>query len=115
MPVEIITTRNFQKEAKRLLKKYSSLRTELIELQSSLTEHPTAGTPLGHDCYKIRLAIKSKGKGKRGGARVITHVVVSLRTGDGEMRRVYLLSIYDKSEFASISDLDLRRLIEELQ
>jgi hypothetical protein len=29
-------------------------------------ENPTQGTPLGKDCYKIRMAISSKNKGKNG-------------------------------------------------
>lgn len=61
------------------------------------------GTPIGNDCYKIRLAIKSKGKGKSGGARVITHVYVSKTT-------VYLLIIYDKSDQKNISDNELKEL-----
>ena len=115
MSVEIIPSRNFQKEAKRLLKKYPSLKDELKELNRTLTISPTFGTSIGFDCYKIRLAIKSKGKGKSGGARVVTHVVVRLRMADPIAQRVYLLSIYDKSEFESISDQDLRKLIQEIK
>ncbi len=115
MNVEIIASQNFRKEAKRLLKKYPSLKGELKELNETLEENPALGTPLGHDCYKIRLAIKSKGKGKSGGARVITHLVVKMTTIEAKHQRIYLLSIYDKSEFETISDKDLRRLIDELK
>lgn len=114
MSVEIIASCNFRKEAKRLLKKYPSLKGELQDLNALLAENPTSGIPLGYDCYKIRLAIKSKGKGKSGGARVITHVVLSIRSVATQTQRVYLLSIYDKSEFASLSDNDLRKLIREI-
>jgi mRNA-degrading endonuclease RelE of RelBE toxin-antitoxin system len=62
--------RSFEKDAKKLLKKYASLRNELIELGDELAENPTLGIPLGKDCYKIKIGIKSKGKGSRGGARV---------------------------------------------
>ena len=72
--------------------------------------NPNLGTPLGSDCYKIRLAIKSKAKGKSSGARVITHLVVNI-----EAEQIYLLSIYDKSEFAIISDKDLKRMIKNLK
>jgi mRNA-degrading endonuclease RelE of RelBE toxin-antitoxin system len=57
--------------------------------------------------YKIRLAIKSKGKGKSGGARVIPYVM----TDDKE---VYLLTIYDKSEFGSVNDKTIKAIIESL-
>jgi hypothetical protein len=72
----------------------------------SLVEYPSQGTPLGQDCYKIRLAIKSKKKGKSGGARVITLVKIVQET-------VFLLSIYDKSEKDDISEKDLEAFINQ--
>jgi hypothetical protein len=62
---------------------------------------------LGNDTYKIRIAIKSKGKGKSGGGRVITYVVK-----DNE--EVYLLTIYDKSEFENVDDKMLKNIIQSL-
>lgn len=107
MSFEVLTTSDFKKDSKPLLKKYKSLKTEILDLITSLEEDPTQGTPLGNDCYKIRLAIKSKGKGKSGGARVITCV----RIIDSF---VYLLTIYSKSEKDNISDKELQQLIEGL-
>jgi len=60
----------FQREAKHLLKKYPSLKNELFELRELLGRNPFEGTPIGQGCYKIRISIASKGKGKSGGARV---------------------------------------------
>lgn len=71
MSYTIELTDNFKKEAKKLIKKYASLRTELGK---ELTENPTLGIPLGNDVYKIRLSIASKNKGKSGGARIISFV-----------------------------------------
>lgn len=107
MSFEVLTTSDFKRDSKPLLKKYKSLKTEILDLIASLEEDPTQGTPLGNDCYKIRLAIKSKGKGKSGGARVITCV----RIVDSF---VYLLTIYSKSEKDNISDKELQELIEGL-
>lgn len=97
----------FERELKRLAKKYVSLKTEYVELVQSLKEEPNQGIPLGNDCYKIRLAIASKGKGKSGGARVITYVQVSLTT-------VYLLTMFDKSEKESIPDKELQSLLLQI-
>lgn len=97
----------FERQAKRLIKKYPSLKDELLQLIASLKADPKQGTPLGHECYKIRLAIASKGKGKSGGARVITHVVVAEQT-------VFLLNIYDKSEKENLSDNELKELLQQL-
>ena len=101
---EIIPILPFQRQAKRLVKKFPSLKKELLDLIESLKVEPLQGVSLGGDCYKIRLAIASKNKGKSGGARVITCVYIT----DNE---VYLLSIYDKSEQSSITSQDLKNWI----
>lgn len=98
----------FRRQLKSLLKKYASLSGELRELNDQLLSNPTLGTPIGHGCYKVRLAIASKGKGKSGGARVITYVQVVGET-------IFLLAIYDKSEQASISDQQVRELLSDLR
>lgn len=103
----ILTTPQFHKEAKALLKKHPSLPNDLELFFESLQNKPVQGIPLGNDCYKIRLAIKSKGKGKSGGARVITYVKI-------EANKILLISIYDKSVKASVSDRELRNLIENI-
>lgn len=108
MSYNVIPTQKFIKEIKRLVKKFPSLKNEYAELIDELKTNPTAGTPLGDDCYKIRLAIASKNKGKSGGARVITYIVVDDIT-------VFLLTIYDKSEQVNISDKELKAMIKNLQ
>ena len=100
-------SRRFQNEAKRLIKKFPSLVKELKELKTSLIENPFQGIPLAHNCYKIRIVIASKGKGKSGGARIITNAYVKGKT-------VYLLTIYDKSEMENITDKELLELLKEL-
>jgi mRNA-degrading endonuclease RelE of RelBE toxin-antitoxin system len=107
MNCSVILTDKFKKDAKRLIKKYPSLKQELAELGLLLRKHPDTGTRLGNDTYKIRLAIKSKNKGKSGGARVITYLLT-------EDKEVYLLTIYDKSEFDSIDDKLLQDIISSI-
>ena len=104
MNYKIEITRNFEREAKPLLKKYASLKGELYVLGEELSENPEKGTPLGNNLFKIRLAIASKGKGKSGGARVITY----LKTEQGN---VYLLSIYDKGVKDTISDNEIKDIL----
>ncbi|MEX2568340.1 MAG: type II toxin-antitoxin system RelE/ParE family toxin [Cyclobacteriaceae bacterium] len=108
MSYKVDTIAPFRKEAKKLIKKYPSLKNELAELGSLLSTNPTAGTALGNNCYKIRLAIASKGKGKSGGARVITHFYVVDNT-------IFLLSIYDKSYQENISDSQIKALLKLIQ
>lgn len=106
MSYNIELSANFKKEAKRLTKKYPSLKTELAELFEELEENPTTGTPLGNDIYKIRLAIASKNKGKSGGARVLSFVKVTQTT-------VLLFSIYNKGEVDSLTDKEIKELIKD--
>jgi mRNA-degrading endonuclease RelE of RelBE toxin-antitoxin system len=108
MSYNIIPTEKFVKEAKRLIRKYPSLKSEISDLNKILAENPAIGTPLGNNAYKIRVAIKSKGKGKSGGARVITYLV----TKDQE---IYLLTIYDKAELSTIDDKTLKKIINSLK
>ncbi|WP_313138757.1 type II toxin-antitoxin system RelE family toxin [Myroides sp.] len=105
MSYNIIATPKFLKEAKKLGKKYYSLKEDLSLLIEELQQNPMLGTAIANNCYKVRIAIKSKGKGKSGGARVITHLVI-------ENDNIYLLSIYDKSEYDSISDSEIKELLK---
>ena len=106
MSYKIELTDNFKKEAKKLIKKQASLRTEIAELGKELAQNPTLGTPLGNDVYKIRFAISSKNKGKSGGARVISFVKIIDET-------VFLLSIYNKGDRDSISDKEIEELLKD--
>jgi mRNA-degrading endonuclease RelE of RelBE toxin-antitoxin system len=107
MSFNIEVSAKFKKQLKKLAKKFPSLKNEFKLLLESLEENPKQGTSIGNDCFKIRLAIASKGKGKSGGARIITHLQIINNT-------VYLLSIYDKSEQSSISDKEIKELIKYL-
>ena len=105
MNFDVEVTHYFKKQAKHLIKKYPSLKNEISSLIDSLALHPEQGASLGKGCYKIRVPIASKGKGKSGGARIITHVqVVRLK--------VYLLTIYDKSELENLTDQELKEILE---
>lgn len=115
MSASVITTENFRREAKKLLKKYQSLKTELGDLIDELENEPLKGAKIGEDTYKIRLAVKSKGKGKSGGMRVITYVDIEVKLKEEDEIVVYLMSIYDKSNTSNISNKLLNRLVKEIQ
>lgn len=104
MNYSVKTIPRFEKNLKKLSKKYPSLKSEYANLVKNLKENPELGTLIGHNCYKIRLAIASKGKGKSGGTRVITYFLVADDS-------VYLLSIYDKSDKDNLTDKELTRII----
>lgn len=103
---KVVTTSGFEKDAKPLFKKYHSFGDDFEKLIQLLQTNPKLGTSLGLDCFKIRLAISSKGKGKSGGARVITCFKLTQET-------VILLSIYDKSDRETITQKQLKALLKE--
>ena len=107
MSYNVITIHTFDKQAKRLLKKFPSLKNELSELINSLKSNPQQGTYLGENSYKIRLSIASKGKGKSGGARVITQLYIQETT-------VILLTIFDKAEQSNITDKEIQLLLKQI-
>jgi len=108
MIVNIVLGGEFKREFKRLAKKYKSLPKDYLALIAELKENPLQGVDLGGGVRKIRMAIASKGKGKSGGARVLTlNVLVS---GDAD---VTLLTIYDKNEIDNVSDEYIRWLVKE--
>ena len=81
------------------------MKLEFAELIKSLEQEPEQGTSLGNNCFKIRIAVASKGKGKSGGARIITNVLITDAI-------VFLLTIYDKSDKDSLTDAELKELLK---
>ena len=102
---EILAT--FKKEFKRLLKRYPSLIEDVKTLRQNLEAFPDLGTDLGGGLRKVRMRITSKGKGKSGGARVISFTVVVAV----EETEINLLYIYDKAERSSISKKEIEELL----
>lgn len=107
MNVKIEPLPTFKREAKRLNKHYASFADDYERLINELEANPHFGTDLGGGLRKIRMAITSKGKGKSGGARVISFTVVVAV----EESEINLLYIYDKAERSSISKKEIEELL----
>lgn len=108
MSCKIFTFPSFEREAKRLNKRYKSFKSDLKELMNELSSSPPSlGADLGGGLRKVRMAIKSKGTGKSGGARIITVVLADIKDGLG------LLYIYDKSERSTIKGKELTDLLKK--
>src|SRR5690606_1952796 len=102
---KVYSTRFFYKKAKRLLKKYASLENNLKHLEQALLKNPKIGISYGGNIYKIRLADEAKGRGKSGGFRVVTYLIEET----DQSTTVFLITIFDKSEEASISKTDIKK------
>ena len=102
----------FERRAKDMAKKYKSFVSDYAAFLDELEKNPFGGEPLGHHTDKNRMAIASKGKGKSGGARVITYNVQ--QPSEDEVQ-ITLMSIYDKGEISNVSDAYLRSLVKSVE
>lgn len=109
MNYSIKSYRRFEKEVKKLSKRYKSLKKDLLVLSEELLKHPETGVDLGNGLHKVRMSISSKSKGKSGGARIIT-LIVAL---SDEEKEIGLHYIYDKSDRDSITDKELQKILED--
>lgn len=106
----VSVTDDFSREAKRMAKKYPSFKKDFEVFLNSIKENPLQGAEITKDIRKIRLAIKSKGKGKSGGARVITfNILTDIRNG-----QVILLLLYDKEDASTVKTEVIKQIVREL-
>jgi len=110
MNYSIVTTPEFDKRIKRLSKKYSSIKSDFGVFLQSLQDNPIQGVLLKDGFRKIRMAISSKGKGKSGGARVITLNCLL----DESKKQIILVTIYDKNEQENITDAEISAALRTL-
>jgi mRNA-degrading endonuclease RelE of RelBE toxin-antitoxin system len=97
----------FSRQAKKLAKRYPSFPSDLEQLADLLESNPTAGIALGMQAYKLRMAIRSKGRGKSGGARVIYYLITA-------QKEVWLLSVYDKADLDNLGMHEIQQLIDDI-
>ncbi len=112
MEVTINVSEEFERQAKRLAKKYRTFVDDFAGFLNSIKENPYQGVDLGGGKRKIRMAVASKGKGKSGGVRVITFNVEFI---DRENMVVNLLTVYDKQEINNVSDKYINQIIKNLK
>lgn len=104
MSYKISVTQRFGKELKRLVKRLPAAKEQFAEFSKTLQANPLQGSPVGHNCFRLTLAI---GGARKGTTKlcVYTHII-------GEV--VYLLTIYDKAEAEIISEKALLKPLEEI-
>ena len=110
MKVKIYTEKEFERQLRKLSKKYRSMLDDYDAFLTGLEQDPFQGTSLGKGVRKVRMAIASKGKGKSGGARILT---LNVKVSEDGMN-VTLLTIYDKGEISNVKDEFIKFLIKNL-
>ena len=98
-------TANFLKETKKLAKRFKLLKNDLKKAVKEI-EDGNIGTHLGYDLYKKRVANSSTQTGKSGGFRIILYQKIE--------NKIFLISIYSKTDKETISDKELKDLIKEI-
>ena len=106
MNLNIKTLSCFDKDVKRLFKKYKQLPNDLKALNKELLENLKSGIELGNRCYKIRLANSSIPTGKSGGFRIIYYHIDS-------NENLYLMSMYSKNELENIDDKTILNILKD--
>ncbi|RLA67379.1 MAG: hypothetical protein DRQ78_02710 [Epsilonproteobacteria bacterium] len=105
MSYNIETIPSFDKDVKKLRKRFPNIKNDLKELVAELKDNPTLGTYLTEGFYKIRVKNSSIPTGKSGGFRVITYFV------QNEM--LYLVSMYSKNDTDTILIDRLKEIISK--
>lgn len=106
--MEIKVTEEFLRSAKPMAKRYRSFNQDYKDLLDELEKNPKIGIDLGDGFRKVRMAIRSKGKGKSGGARVIT---LDMLERNGVL---YLIYAYDKSDSSNVEMSVIRELTRQM-
>ena len=108
--ITVSVSDDFAKEAKRLAKKYPSFKQDYKDFLDSIKENPLQGDEITKNIRKIRMAIKAKGKGKSGGARVITfNILTEIENG-----QVVFLLLYDKEDASTVKVNVVKQLVRDM-
>ena len=108
--INVSVSSDFGKEAKRLAKKYPSFKQDYKEFLESIKDNPLQGDEISKNIRKVRMAIKSKGKGKSGGARIITfNILTQELNGD-----IILLLIYDKEDASTVKTNVVKEMVRNI-
>ena len=108
--ITVSVSDDFAKEAKRLAKKYPSFKQDYKDFLESIKNNPLQGDEITKNIRKIRMAIKAKGKGKSGGARVITFNILT----DIENGHVVFLLLYDKKDASTVKVNVVKQLVRDM-
>ena len=110
MSFEIFRSDEFTVALKKLAKRHKSLADDYARFLEDLKQNPFQGVEIAPNIRKVRLAISSKGRGKSGGARVITYnLLVSEHDGV-----IYLLLIDDKADASNVKINVIKEIIKGL-
>jgi mRNA-degrading endonuclease RelE of RelBE toxin-antitoxin system len=107
--VEVIVAPHFERKFRRLQTKYRHIAEDIQPLTEQLSRGETPGDQIqgvGYTVYKARVRNSDAKRGKSGGYRVIYYVKTA--------HRIFLATIYSKSDQKDIPLEEIRRIIQEI-
>jgi len=105
MNYKVETIPRFEKDVKKLKKKFPKIKSDLVNFVNQLLLNPKMGIDLGENIFKVRIPNSSIPTGKSGGFRIITYYKKD--------SILYLVTIYSKTEQYNILTDKLKRIIKE--
>ena len=105
MNFKIETIPRFEKDVKKLKKKFPKIKNDLVNFIDKLSSNPKLGIDLGENIFKVRVPNSSIPTGKSGGFRIITYYKKDTI--------LYLVTIYSKTEQDTILTEKLKKIVQE--
>ena len=102
--LEVVRVKTYEKAVIKLRKRFVHIEDDVELFLSTMSKIDDLGVHLGNGTYKVRIANSDKKSGKSGGYRLISY----LKLVDNEL---YLLYIYDKSDYENISEQEIDNLV----
>ncbi len=107
MPIsnlQIIKADTYNKAIKKLKKRFLYIENDIDLFFEQISTLDELGIHLGNNVYKARIANSDKNSGKSGGYRLISYLKII-------NNEIYLLFIYDKSDFENIKENDIDAIV----
>jgi mRNA-degrading endonuclease RelE of RelBE toxin-antitoxin system len=101
------TSELFSKQLKKLAKKYKNIKKDLLEFMNDFDEIHQKAISIKTNIFKVRVKNSDKNKGKSAGYRIYYYLKIN--------EKVFLLTIYDKSEIEMINEEILNKMIKDFK
>jgi mRNA-degrading endonuclease RelE of RelBE toxin-antitoxin system len=110
MTYKVQLTASFKRSVKKLKRRYPHIKDDLQEGVELLLRTPQLGViiPRSSGIRKVRLSNRDAKRGKSGGYRLLYYLE------DHESQTLYLLFVYSKSDRASVTQRELKQLLDEM-
>ena len=104
MKLNIVEKRLYIKSFKKLSKHYKNIQKDIDSFLDNINSQEDLGIELKSNLFKVRIANSDKNRGKSGGYRLISYLVII-------KNELQLLYIYDKSKLTNLTEKEIDDII----